>query len=85
MCEKGSVVSTISVRVDRRLWNWFVTSARQKQVEPQFLLADLLREYLETEEDETLADEMRRDLRGRELSNRQAVRFVHQRRPKRMA
>lgn len=76
-------MSMISVQVDHHLWNWFVASARQRQVEPQILLADLLREYLETEEDKVLDDEMRRDLQGQELSNRQAVSFVHKQRRKR--
>jgi hypothetical protein len=75
--QERDAMSTVSVQVDRRLWSGFVTFARRKQVEPQSLLADLLQEYLEAEEDLALESEMRRDLEGRELSNRQAVRFVH--------
>jgi hypothetical protein len=78
-------MSMITVPVDRRLWSSFVTFAKQKRIKPPSLLADLLKEYLETEQDKKLDGEMQRDLRGRELSNRQAVRFVHQRRRKRMA
>ena len=78
-------MSLISVQVDRRLWNSFAAFAEQKQVKPQSLLANLLQEYMETEEDKALFDEMRRDVQGRELSNRQAVRFVHQQRRKRTA
>jgi len=65
------------------LWSGFVTTARQQQVEPQSLLADLLREYLEIEADKALDEEIRRDLQGCELSNRQAVRVVHRHRRKR--
>ena len=78
-------MSLISVQLDRHLWSSFTTFARQKQVKPQSLLADLLQEYIETEEDKALFDEMRRDVQGRELSNRQAMRYVHQLRRKRTA
>ena len=78
-------MSLISVQVDRHLWSSFAAFARQKQVKPQSLLANLLQEYMETEEDKALFDEMRCDAQGRELNNRQAVRFVHQQRRKRTA
>ncbi|MGQ9626682.1 MAG: hypothetical protein ACUVV0_07230 [Anaerolineae bacterium] len=70
----------IPIQIDDQLWLAFAAAAQRQRKEPQTLLSELIREYLESEEDETLFEEMRQDLGGLEMGDEEAVAFVHQHR-----
>ena len=67
-------------RIDPRLWDAFMHVATQQKKKPQVLLAKLIRDYLQIQEDQVLFAEMRRDLHGREMSDAEAVAFVREHR-----
>ena len=75
-----------SMQIDPHLWDSFSSAAAKQKKKPQTLLTQLIREYLETQEDRALFADMRRELRGRNLSDTEAVLLVkHYRREKRLA
>lgn len=66
-----------SVQIDPQLWDAFSSAATKQGKKPRTLLARLIRDYLQMQEDQMLFAEMRRDLRGREMTDAEAVDFVH--------
>ncbi len=65
-----------TIQIDPKLWNEFATVAGKQRKSPRNLVARLIRDYLQEQADERLFAEMRRDLRGREMSDEEAVQFV---------
>ena len=75
-----------TIQIDPQLWNAFTSAIAKQRKKPQMILAKLIREYLEIQEDQTLFAGMRHDLRGRTMSDEEIVEFVRQyRREKRVA
>lgn len=75
-----------SLHIDPRLWDSFSDAATRQKKKPQALLAQLMREYLETQEDKALFADMRHDLRGRTMNDAEAVLLVKRyRREKRLS
>lgn len=67
-----------TVRIDPQLWESFSQIASKRRRKPQTLLNELIREYLEREVDLAWWEETRREYRGRDLSDEEAVDLVHQ-------
>lgn len=67
-----------SLVISDEVWQELSQVARKKRRQPHALVMDLIRDYLETESDQSLFDEMRRDLGDREMSDEEAVELVHQ-------
>ncbi|MBI5649444.1 MAG: hypothetical protein HZC40_03200 [Chloroflexi bacterium] len=73
-------------QIDPQLWNDFTHAVTKQRKKPITVLTKFIREYLEMYEDKKLFAEMRRDLRGRAMSDEEVVELVHQyRREKRAA
>jgi len=66
-----------TIRIDPKLWNAFATVAGKQRKSPRNLVVKLIRDYLQVQEAEALFVDMRRDLHGREMSDEEAVQFVH--------
>ncbi|MBI4786368.1 MAG: hypothetical protein HY782_04910 [Chloroflexi bacterium] len=74
-----------TIRIDRQLWDTLTNLAAKKGRNPQALVNQLIREYLQVEEDKALFRDMRRDLRGREMTDSESVEFVHRHRREKRA
>lgn len=66
-----------TIRVDPDLWDEFTVVANRQRKRPKNLVVKLIRDYLQIQKDLTLFVEMRHDLRGREMTDEEAVQFVH--------
>jgi predicted transcriptional regulator len=67
-----------SVQISDEVWQELAQVARKKRRRPQTLVKELIRDYLEVESDQALFEEMKADLGGREMSEEEAVEWVHQ-------
>ncbi|CAG0948082.1 hypothetical protein ANRL1_04909 [Anaerolineae bacterium] len=75
-----------TIQIDPQLWAAFTSAVAKRRKKPQIILAKLIREYLEIQEDQSLFAGMRHDLHGRTMTDDEIVEFVHQyRREKRSA
>lgn len=74
---------TLETLTKTDLWAAFENQARAEQKKPAEILAELLREYLETSADVKLNDTMRREARKSGLKEADAVRLVREHRAKR--
>lgn len=66
-----------SIQISDDIWQELDRIARRKRRQPQTILAQLIRDFLETESDQALFDEMKMSLKGREISDDEAVGLVH--------
>ena len=69
-------MSNESMPIDPRLWDSFSSVAVKQKKKPRTLLTQLIRDYLETQEDQALFAAMRRDLRGRAIDDTSSVEMV---------
>lgn len=69
-----------TIHIDPKLWESFSQTAAKKRKIPQNLLAEILREYLEGEENLKWWRSVLREYRGRELSDAEAVDLVRKHR-----
>ena len=67
-----------TIKIDPKLWNEFANAASKQRKQPQTILAKLIRNYLEEQQDQHLFAGMRRDLRHRQMSDEQIVAFIRQ-------
>lgn len=75
-----------TIHINSRLWNEFAGAVQKEGKQPLRVVSRLLREYLEIRQDTALFESMRASVRGPEMTDEQAVEFVHQyRREKRLA
>ena len=72
-----------SVVISDDMWDELSQVARREKRQPQALVTEILRGYLESESDEALFREMQGDLGGREMSDQDAVDLVHEMRRER--
>jgi hypothetical protein len=74
------------IPVNAELWREFVTATQQEGKQPLRVLAQILRDYMQIQKETALFEKMRASVRGREMTEEEAVEFVHQyRRVKRLA
>lgn len=66
------------IPLNTKLWNEFAVAASKQGERPLRLAAQLLREYIEIQEDLALFEEMRHEARGRIKSDAEAVELVRQ-------
>lgn len=71
---------TLETLTKTDLWAAFENQARAEQKKPAEVLAELLREYLETSADMKLNESMRRDAQKSGLKEADAVRLVREHR-----
>lgn len=71
---------TLETLLKTELWHDFEQQTRARRKQPADVLADLVRDYLETEEDVALNEAMRRDARKSDLQEADAVRLVREHR-----
>ncbi|HEX8564310.1 MAG TPA: hypothetical protein VF648_01485 [Pyrinomonadaceae bacterium] len=74
---------TLETLTKTDLWAAFENQARAEQKKPAEILAELLREYLETSADVKLNESMRRDAHKSGLKESEAVRLVREHRANR--
>lgn len=67
-----------TIHIDSRLWNEFAGAVQKEGKQPLRVVSRLLREYLEIRQDMALFENMRASVRGREMTEEQAVEFVRQ-------
>lgn len=65
------------VTIDSQLWNTFTEAVLKQGKQPQRVLAKLIRDYLEVQEDHALYSEMRKAVRPRQIDDTEAVALVH--------
>ncbi len=74
------------IPMQTNLWNEFAETVSKQGKRPMRVAAQLLREYIEIQQDLALFDAMRRDVKVHLRSDAEAVAFVHKmRREKRLA
>jgi hypothetical protein len=74
------------IPINARLWHDFVAMAQQEGEQPVKVIARLVREYMAIRRDIAQFEKMRTSVRGREMTEKEAVEFVHQyRREKQLA
>lgn len=71
---------TLETLLKTELWRDFEQQTRARHQQPADVLADLLRDYLETAEDVELNEAMRRDARQSGYTEADAVRLVREHR-----
>ena len=69
---------TLENLIQSDLWQEFERKVRAKRKQPTKVLAELMREYLEIQEDIALTEEMRRDVRKSGYKEKDAVRIVRE-------
>lgn len=75
-----------TIRINSQLWRDFTNAVQEEGKQPMRVVSRLLREYLEIRKDTALFEKMRASVRGPEMTDEEAVEFVHQyRREKRLA
>jgi hypothetical protein len=67
---------TIDTLIQSKLWHEFEKTARGKRRRPVELLADMIADFLETQEGVTIFDDIERDLRHRGYTENDAVELV---------
>lgn len=74
------------IPINSQLWRDFVAATQQEGEQPLRVVSRMLREYMQIRKDTALFEKMRASVRGREMTEEEAVEFVHQyRREKRLA
>lgn len=75
-----------TIRINSQLWRDFTNAVQEEGKKPMRVVSRLLREYLEIRKDTALFEKMRASVRGPEMTDEEAVEFVHQyRREKKLA
>ena len=75
-----------TIHIESKLWRDFTIAVQEEGKQPMRVVSRLLREYLEIHKDIALFEKMRASVRGPEMTDEEAVEFVHQyRREKRLA
>lgn len=67
---------TIDVLIRSELWREFEKAARSKRRRPIELLADVIADFLETQEDVAIFDHIERDIRHTRYTENDAVEIV---------
>ena len=67
---------TIDTLIESNLWHEFEKTARDKRRRPVELLADVIADFLETQEGITIFDDLERDIRHTGYSEDDAVELV---------
>lgn len=67
---------TIDALIQSNLWHEFEKTARNKRRRPVELLADVIAEFLETQEGITIFDDLERDIRSTGYTEDDAVEIV---------
>lgn len=65
-----------TVQIDPKLWASLSREATRKRIKPQNLLAEIVRDYLERQEDVRWWKSIQRERAGRALSDTEAAEFV---------
>ncbi len=66
-----------TVVFDAELWASITKAANRRRKKPQSLVEEVMRDYLEREADFAWWRSVQREYRGREMSDAEAVEFVH--------
>ena len=69
---------TLENLIQSNLWQEFELQVRAKRKQPTKVLAELMREYLEIQEDIALTEERRRDVRKSGYKEKDAVKIVRE-------